>query len=305
VQEFETAAYALRPRELSQPVLTDFGYHLIRVDERKGDTLAVRHILLRIQQSDSSATTTDRRADSLATLAAESEDGTKLDSAARQLGLQIHTTEATEGSPATLDGTPVPSASAWAFSGVRPGETSELFDDERGYWLARLDSVRRGGAPDLDNVREEIRQRLAIDKALDRMMPAAQEVARNAAARGLDVAARDAGLTVTQTPMFTRLGFLQGIPQFSRPIGAAFGLPVGSVSAPIRDESGIYVLRVDRRVNADRSQFDAQKDVMRRQRVQQLKQQRLQLFLDDLRKSADIEDHRDEINAAIRRQQVV
>ena len=78
---------------------------------------------------------------------------------------------------------------------------------------------------------------------------------------------------------------------------------MGAVSAPIRDETGIYVIRVDRRVNADRAAFDQQKNTLRAQRIQQLRQQRLQLFLDDLRKSAEIEDHRDEINAALRRLQ--
>ncbi|MGH7709683.1 MAG: SurA N-terminal domain-containing protein, partial [Gemmatimonadaceae bacterium] len=47
VEAFEKAAYTLKTGEVSQPVLSPFGYHLIRVDERKaGDTLSVRHILL-------------------------------------------------------------------------------------------------------------------------------------------------------------------------------------------------------------------------------------------------------------------
>src|SRR5204863_2263963 len=82
VAPFEQAAYALKPGEISQPVLTQFGYHLIRLDERKGDTLTLHHILLRIQQSDSAAARTDRRADSLARIAASSDQPAKFDEAA-------------------------------------------------------------------------------------------------------------------------------------------------------------------------------------------------------------------------------
>ncbi|MEO6332216.1 MAG: SurA N-terminal domain-containing protein, partial [Gemmatimonadaceae bacterium] len=58
VADFETAAYALTPGRISDPVLTPFGYHLIKVDSRKGDTLSLRHILLRIEQREESAVLT-------------------------------------------------------------------------------------------------------------------------------------------------------------------------------------------------------------------------------------------------------
>lgn len=35
VKEYETAAYSLQPGEVSQPVLSPFGYHIIRMDQRK------------------------------------------------------------------------------------------------------------------------------------------------------------------------------------------------------------------------------------------------------------------------------
>jgi len=301
VPEFETAANKLQPGELSGVVKTPFGLHLIRLDSKKGDTLSLRHILLRVQQSDSAATATDRQADQLAGLAASSEDRTKLDSAAKQLHLPIHRVEAFENRPATLNGTLIPSVSAWAFGGARAGETSELFDDENGYWLARVDSITPGGEPRFERVEREIRATIARDKALDKLMPAAEQFSRAAATNGLDAAAKSAGLTVNKTAPFSRVEFVPGLGQFSRPIGAAFGLPVGAVSAPIRDESGIYVIVVDRRLNSDRAAFDKQRDVLRRQRVQQLKQQRVQLFLDDLKKTAKIEDRRKDINATARR----
>src|SRR6185503_15481010 len=135
---FEAAAYALKPGEISQPVLTPFGYHLIRVDEKKGDTLSLRHILLRIQQSDSTALRTDRKADSLVKIAAGTSVPTRLDSAAKLLKLTPEKAEAIEGQPLFAGGRTVPSVSAWAFGGPKVGEISDMYDSDDAYFVARL-----------------------------------------------------------------------------------------------------------------------------------------------------------------------
>ena len=301
VAPFEQAAYALKVGELSQPVLTQFGYHLIRVDERKGDTLALRHILLRIQPSDSNEAKIDREADELSKAAASSEQGAKLDTAAKRLRLKELTVVALEDEPASYDGRPIPSVSAWAFGGARVGETSELFDDESGYYLARLDSLSESGDPKFDNVKALVRQDVAREHALDGVMPAAQKLADAAATSGLEAAAAQQKLEVQHSPAFTRGTFVPGLGQFNEAIGTAFGLPVQAVSAPVRTTDAVFVLRVDRRVQADSAAWLKQVQAQRQARMQQLQQQRVQMYLADIRQAAKIDDRRKKINASVRR----
>jgi len=302
VAPFEQAAYALKVGEVSQPVLTQFGYHLIRVDEKKGDTLALRHILLRFQPSDSNEARIDRQADELTKMAAQSEQGAKLDSAAKKLGLPIIKVVATEDEPAQYQGRPIPSVSAWAFGGGHvAGETSELFDDETGYYLARLDSIAEGGDPKFENVKPLVRQEVARARELDKLMPSAQKLSEAAAASGLESAAAAQKLEVQKSPVFSRGTFVPGVGQFNEAIGTAFGLPVQAVSAPVKTSDAIFVLRVDKKVQADSAAWVKQLPQQRQLRMQQLQQQRVQMFMQDVRQSAKVDDRRKLINAATRK----
>jgi peptidyl-prolyl cis-trans isomerase D len=303
VPEFEKAANTLKVGEISQPVLTQFGYHLIRLDERKGDTLGLHHILLRIQPSDSNEARIDRKADELSRAAATTEQGSKLDSASKHLGLPIIKVVAVEDEPASYQGRQIPSVSAWAFGGVHVGETSELFDDESGYYLARLDSLSQGGEPKFENVKDLVRQQVAHNQALDREMTPAQKLADAAATSGLDAAAAAQKLQVQQSPMFSRGMFVPGIGQFNEAVGTAFGLPVQAVSAPVRTNDAIFVLRVDRRVQADSAEWRKQVPQQRQARMSQVQQQRVQMFMQDLRQSAKIDDRRKELMVNSRRAQ--
>ena len=300
VPQFENAAYALKVGELSQPVLTNFGYHLIRVDERKGDTLTVRHILLKIQQSDSAATLTDKKADELAKIAASTDKPEKLDEASRTLGLPIRKATVVETDALTINGRFIPSVGSWAFTTARPGETSDLFDAEDGYYLGRLDARTTGGIPTLERVTPEIRDILARQKKLDKLMPRAASFAKEAAATSLEEAAKKEGLPVTKSPPFTRVGGASGLGRLNEAIGAAFSLPIGVVSAPIRTHEMIVVERVDQRKQADSLSWAKIKNTLRGQMLGQLRQTRVREFLTNLRESAKVVDRRKQVESANR-----
>ena len=302
VPEFETAAYALAPGQLSQPVQTQFGYHIIRVDEKQGDTLALRHILVRIGQSDSTAAQTDRQADALAKDAAAAEDPRKFDAAVARYKLTKQQVVAIENEPLTASGRYVPSVSAWAFGGARVGETSDLYDAPDAYYLARLDSLTPGGQQPLAEVRDEIRRRLVREKKLTQLLPRATAFARDARTRGFEASAQAAGAELGTTPMFTRTTLVPGLGQFTQAHGAAFALQQGQISAPVVSREAVVVLRVDQRVSADKGAWQAQKAEQRRQVTAAARQSRVRDYLAGLRETAKMEDNRKEILAAQRQQ---
>ncbi len=53
VQEFEAEAYKLDKNEISPVTQTEFGFHLIQMQERRGNSIRVRHILIRPEILDS------------------------------------------------------------------------------------------------------------------------------------------------------------------------------------------------------------------------------------------------------------
>ncbi|MEN9508220.1 MAG: hypothetical protein RLZZ621_783 [Gemmatimonadota bacterium] len=301
--KFEDAAYALKVGELSQPVLTPFGWHLIRVDEKKGDTLDVRHILVSIAQSDSSATRTDRRADSLASKAASVEDPKAFDDAARTLGLTAASVVVVDKEPLSFAGRYVPSVSAWAFSGARPGESSDLFDAPEAYYLARLDSLVPGGPQPLSEVKGDITRRLTREKRLEKLRPIGEQLVASARQGTLEAASAQRNLSVDKAPApFSRVDAVAGLGQFSQAIGAAFAVPVGQVSGPFKGSDAMIVLRVDARTEANRATFEAEKSIQRAQLTQQLRQQRVDEFLANLRESVKVDDRRTTVLTQLRRQ---
>ncbi len=301
VKPFEDAAYKLSVGELSQPVPTQFGFHLIKVDAKKGDTLTIRHILKLVKQGDSSATATDRKADQLAKIAAGADVPAKFDSAAKSMGLLVSRIEVMDGDQAIYLGRTVPSAGAWAFGGARVGESSDLFDDDQAYYMVRLDSLRQGGVQPLSVVKDEVKQLVAREKALAALVNDAKSLAQAAASGTLEAAAQAKGLTVAKEGPFTRSMGASGLGGVSEATGAAFTAPIGQVTGPIKTESAVFVFRVDKRVESDEAAWTAQKTFQRDQITRSLREQRVRMYLDNLRKAADLKDHRKEIQSSQRR----
>ena len=87
----------------------------------------------------------------------------------------------------------------------------------------------------------------------------------------------------------------------SEATGAAFTAPIGQVTGPIKTSNAVVVFRVDKRVESDEQAWAVQKTIQREQITRSLREQRVRMYLDNLRKAADLKDHRKEIQASVRR----
>lgn len=296
VAEFMQAVRGLKPGQISAPVATQFGYHLIRVDQAKGDSLKVRHILIPVALQGVHLEQVEARADTLERQAAERSDPTALDSAARRLGLPMSPQyQVTEGEPFTLGQNAVPDVSVWAFE-ARPGETSSVIDAPSGYYVFRLDSVSKGGVPPLSQIRPRATALVRLERQKKLARHRADSLAT--ALRGVpDLAAAGAarGLQVERFGWFSRIRPPSYLAREPVVVGTAFGLRVGERSRVLEGEGGYFIIESLGRNLADSTTWLAQRAQQRTQLRQAAQQARMQQYMQDVRARAKIVDRRKDI----------
>jgi len=295
VPPFAAALRRLTPGQLSEPVLTAFGYHLIHLDAAKGDSLRARHILIPIVLQGKHLDVVDARTDTLDRLAAEQTDGSRLDSAARRLALSLrHAPRLEQGNRLTLDHDQVPDVSVWAFE-ARPGETGPVIESARGSYVFRLDSLAPAGVPALAQIRDRVVAAARAEKKKAVTRARATELARLLRdAKDLLAAGRARGIPVEKLA-FSRVTAPAELARNPIVLGAAFGLRPGEKSGLIAGETGFFLLQGIARTRADSAAWLKQRDQQREALLRPVAQARVQQFLAALRAEAKVVDRRKEL----------
>lgn len=295
-QQFLAGMRALQPGQLSPPVLSSFGYHLIRVDAAQGDSIHARHILIPIEPQGQHLEEIEARADSLDRLAAEQTDASRLDAAAQQLGLSVaQAPRLIEGDRLTLGRYVIPDVSVWAFE-TRIGETSPVIEAERAYYVFRLDSLDEAGVAPLALVRDRVAAAARYERKQEILRQRAdQALSMLADAPDLLRAGRARGLSVEKLGPFTRLNPPSVLAREPVVLGAAFALRPGERSGVLAAQAGYLVLQGIARTRPDSVAWLAQRDRQREAIMRPALQTRVTQYLAALRAQAKVVDRRKEL----------
>lgn len=291
--EFERVAFTQPLNAVSEPVRTQFGYHLIRVESRTGGKVKARHILVPIEVTGAHRADLDAKADRLEALGAGKLDPAALDTTAKALGLTIGPVNPLqEGSRAQIGFQVIPDAGVWAFQ-AETGETSPVIEVDYAYFVFRLDSLQPEGVPPFEAIRAEVEIAARDEQKIARARSVAEDLERRVREGSpLEQGAKAVGASYQVLGPFTRI-----TPPLrdTRVVGAAFGLEVGKPSGVITNDQLYYVMRVTKREPADSAQFLKEYDSFRATQVRLARQDRVRSYLEALQASAKVEDNRAQI----------
>ena len=281
IGEFEEAAFTAQPGEVVGPVRTNFGFHLIKVEDRRE---AGRSSFADVQEQIRSRLLGQRAqdlTDSKATELAERIEGEGLSTreafqqlADSETGVTFHTTPAfsREDNVAGIGrGT---GFSTTAFE-LEEAAISEPVRAAAGWTILRLAEIQEPRLPELDEVRDAVgstvRQEKQLRLANERMVEARQKLDGGSS---LDDVAAELDLAVRESGQFGRGGSIAGLGSNPEIATAALGLEVGDFGGPLIHENQVLVFEVVERQHFDPEEFATQeaeaRETVRSERLNQL-----------------------------------
>jgi peptidyl-prolyl cis-trans isomerase D len=291
VKPFADQAFSMKAGDISEPVRTRFGWHIIKVEKvNEAHTESLEAATPKIMNQLFSA-----RAKSLAYDRAEEVfdsgfDAENLSKVAESQKLNLIVTEFfTAQGPKT--GIVNRSEFASAAFALQPMEISEVQDLGDGYYILQMIEKKDSEIPELATVSDRVKADVIAQKQSEKaQLDAKALLSALKDGQTLEVAAKTYGMSPKQTGYFKRNDQIPEIGQEEAVSAAGFGLTLKKALPEdvIQGSKGTYVIRLADRKAPDAAGFESQKENLRRKLEDQKKMQTFETWLAALKERSQI-----------------
>ena len=264
VPEFEGAAYALDQGEISDPVSSMFGVHIIKATEKTGGTTQplneVRESIVDLLKQESA----DARASALAeAMAAEITTAADMDDAARRRGLEPQVTGFVSPGEPILGLGFSSEVTARAFQ-LGQGQVAGPIQTPTGPAFVTVVGIQDPSIPPLEEVEARVRDDVIRKKAFAAAQARAAEVATLLqTADDFTQAAETEELEVSTSDAIARGAAVPGVGLNAAVEAVAFSLSAGQTSDPVLTGNSAVILHVHERQEATAADFQATRETLR------------------------------------------
>ena len=264
VPEFDQAAFAMQPGAISDLVKTQYGYHIIKlVDKKNATTRALAEVRQQLTDQLAYQRAQAQAADLSQNLAKQIKSPADLDKVAKAQGLTVQESGLFARDEPILGLGPSPEAANKAFD-MKTNEVAGPLRASRGFVFETLVAKQDPRDAKLDEVKDRVREEVVKQKARDLSRQKAADVAAKLkSAPDFEKAAKAAGVEAKTTDLLARDSPIPDLGVAPAVEDAASRLAVGAVSDPITTDNGTAVIKVIEKKTVTPEEWTSSKDRFR------------------------------------------